>query len=155
MRHGIQKGTAVAEAPLQLIAGAETSSTVIRSTLSFLMATPRAYNKLKEQINEAIESGAASSPITVEEAKKLPYLQVSSNNLFFFFFCNPDNSGSLFDENPYSTKLPYYTRLSSPKASACAHPRSMATTRSSPPGVIPSTACSSPRARPWGTTLSR
>ena len=79
MRHGIEKGPAIAEAPLQLVAGAETSSTVIRSTLSYLMATPRAYQKLKVNINEAIQSGAASSPITVEEAKKLPYLQVSGS----------------------------------------------------------------------------
>jgi len=79
MRHGIQKGPAIAEAPLQLIAGAETSSTVIRSTMSFLMTSPQVYQKLKLQINEAIQAGAASSPITVEEAKRLPYLQVSSN----------------------------------------------------------------------------
>lgn len=75
MRHGIQKGPAIAEAPLQLIAGAETSSTVIRSTMGFLMTTPRVYQKLKSHINETIQAGAASSPITVEEAKKLPYLQ--------------------------------------------------------------------------------
>lgn len=80
MRHGIQKGPAIAEAPLQLIAGAETSSTVIRSTMGFLMTTPRVYQKLKSHINETIQAGAASSPITVEEAKKLPYLQVSGNH---------------------------------------------------------------------------
>ncbi|KAG8157564.1 hypothetical protein KVR01_012606 [Diaporthe batatas] len=75
MRHGIEKGPAIDEVPLQLIAGAETSSTVIRSTMCFLMTTPRVYQKLKSHINEAIQAGVASSPITVEEAKKLPYLQ--------------------------------------------------------------------------------
>ncbi|POS79186.1 cytochrome P450 [Diaporthe helianthi] len=75
MRHGIQKGPAIAETTLQLIAGAETSSTVIRSTMGLLMTTPRVYQKLKVLINETIQAGEASSPITVEEAKKLPYLQ--------------------------------------------------------------------------------
>ncbi|KAI3390453.1 hypothetical protein diail_9634 [Diaporthe ilicicola] len=75
MRHGIQKGPAMAEVPLQLIAGAETSSTVIRSTMGYLMTSPQVYRKLKDHINDAIQAGAASSPITVEEAKRLPYLQ--------------------------------------------------------------------------------
>lgn len=77
MRHGIEKGPAIAEAPLQLVAGAETSSTVIRSTMGYLMTSPRIYQKLKEHIQDAIQAGVASSPITVEEAKTLPYLQVS------------------------------------------------------------------------------
>lgn len=79
MRHGIEKGPAIAEAPLQLVAGAETSSTVIRSTMGYLMTSPRIYQKLKEHIQDAIHAGVASSPITVEEAKTLPYLQVSEN----------------------------------------------------------------------------
>lgn len=78
MRHGIEKGPAIAEAPLQLVAGAETSSTVIRSTMGYLMTSPRIYQKLKEHIQDAIQAGVASSPITVEEAKALPYLQVSA-----------------------------------------------------------------------------
>lgn len=79
MRHGIEKGPAIAEAPLQLVAGAETSSTVIRSTMGYLMTSPRIYQKLKEHIQGAIQAGMVSSPITVEEAKTLPYLQVSKN----------------------------------------------------------------------------
>ncbi|KAK2595740.1 hypothetical protein N8I77_013765 [Diaporthe amygdali] len=75
MRHGVEKKSAIAEAPLQLVAGAETSSTIIRSTMGYLMTSPRVYQKLKEQIQDAIRAGVASSPITVEEAKKLPYLQ--------------------------------------------------------------------------------
>lgn len=79
MRHGIEKGPAIAEAPLQLVAGAETSATVIRSTMGYLLTSPRIYQKLKQHIQDSIQAGAASSPITVEEAKKLPYLQVSRN----------------------------------------------------------------------------
>lgn len=80
MRHGIEKGPAIAEAPLQLIAGAETSSTVIRSTMGCLMTSPQVYQRLKVHINEAVQSGAASSPITMDEAKRLPYLQVSGQH---------------------------------------------------------------------------
>lgn len=80
MRHGIEKGPAIAEAPLQLVAGAETSSTVIRSTMGYLMTSPHVYRRLKEHIQDAIQAGAASSPITVEEAKRLPYLQVRGHN---------------------------------------------------------------------------
>lgn len=79
MRHGIEKGPAIAEAPLQLVAGAETSSTVIRSTFGYLLTSPGTYQKLKKTVNEAIQNGVASSPITVEEAKRLPYLQVSES----------------------------------------------------------------------------
>lgn len=79
MRHGIEKGPAIAEAPLQLVAGAETSSTVIRSTMGYLITSPRIYQTLKEHIQDAIQAGVVSSPITVDEAKALPYLQVSEN----------------------------------------------------------------------------
>lgn len=78
MRHGVPRETAIAEVPTQLIAGAETSSTVIRSTMIHLMMTPRAYQRLKKENKDAVDSGAASSPITLAEAKKLPYLQVSA-----------------------------------------------------------------------------
>lgn len=82
MRHGIEKGPAIAEAPLQLVAGAETSATVIRSTMGYLLTSPGIYSKLKQHIRESIQAGVASSPITVDEAKKLPYLQVSSSSFY-------------------------------------------------------------------------
>lgn len=40
------------------------------------MATPRVYYKLKDEIKQAVASGV-SKPISVDQAKRLPYLQVS------------------------------------------------------------------------------
>ncbi len=46
-----------------------------------IMACPRAYQRLKAEITDAVKSGKASSPITNAQAWELPYLQVriSSN----------------------------------------------------------------------------
>lgn len=75
MRHGVTKDKAIAESGVQLVAGAETSSTVIRYTILHLLTTPRVYQKLRKEIADAIAAGTASSPIRLEEAKRLPYLQ--------------------------------------------------------------------------------
>ena len=61
---------------LQLPAGSETVSSVLEGTLLHLLATPCVYQKLKDEISNAIHNGVISDPITNEEAKKLPYLQV-------------------------------------------------------------------------------
>ena len=60
------------------MAGSDTTATAIRSVMMFLAASPSPYMKLKMEIKEAIEQNTASSPITQEQAKKLPYLQVSA-----------------------------------------------------------------------------
>lgn len=50
----------------------------------YTMMTPRVYQSLKQTIRQAVASGDISSPITIAEAKRLPYLSVSgvphSNN---------------------------------------------------------------------------
>lgn len=43
----------------------------------YLMTTPRVYQKLKAVVKEAIEETKVSNPIKSEEAKRIPYLQVS------------------------------------------------------------------------------
>lgn len=43
----------------------------------FTMMTPRVYQSLKQTIRQAVASGEISSPITVAQAKRLPYLSVS------------------------------------------------------------------------------
>jgi hypothetical protein len=43
----------------------------------YLMTTPTVYQKLKKEITNGIQGGQISSPIKSEEAKRLPYLQVS------------------------------------------------------------------------------
>jgi cytochrome P450 len=44
-------------------------------TLLFLINTPHALNALKKEMDDAIDAGKVSSPITDAEARQLPYLQ--------------------------------------------------------------------------------
>jgi hypothetical protein len=43
----------------------------------YIMTAPRVYKKLRDEIDAAIAENKVSQPITVDEAKSLPYLQVS------------------------------------------------------------------------------
>lgn len=58
-----------------IVAGTESTASAIRSTLIHTITCPRVYYQLKEQIALAIKQGRASNPITLAEAKQLPYLQ--------------------------------------------------------------------------------
>lgn len=77
MRHGMTEKEAVTESLIQITAGSDTTATVIRTTMLYIMTTPRVYQRLREEMRAAIAAGQVSSPITNEEAKRLPYLQVS------------------------------------------------------------------------------
>lgn len=78
MRHGMSQRECEAEGLLALVAGSETSSSVMRATMLCLMSSPTIYYKFKKMVREAIDAGTVSSPITASEAKNLPYLQVSA-----------------------------------------------------------------------------
>jgi len=59
-----------------IVAGSETTASVIRVTVLHIMSSPRVYNRLKQEIKEALKDGrVAHQPIRIEEAKRLPYLQ--------------------------------------------------------------------------------
>jgi cytochrome P450 len=73
--HGLTKQEAEAETVVQIIAGSDTSATAIRSTLLFIITNPLVYRRLQAEIDAGIKDGSISSPITHEEARKLPYLQ--------------------------------------------------------------------------------
>lgn len=73
--HGLTRQEAEAETVVQLIAGSDTSATAIRSTLLFIMTSPRVYRRLQAEIDMGIRDGRISSPITDVEARALPYLQ--------------------------------------------------------------------------------
>ena len=79
MRHGTTEQEAVTESLIQITAGSDTTATVIRTTMLYIMTNPRVYRRLREEMRAAITAGQVSSPITNEEAKKLPYLQVSGS----------------------------------------------------------------------------
>ncbi|CAJ2501911.1 Uu.00g047640.m01.CDS01 [Anthostomella pinea] len=73
--HGLSRQECATEALFMIIAGFENTSTVIRTTMLYLMGSPGVYQRFKEVVRETVRSGNASSPITYEEAKKIPYLQ--------------------------------------------------------------------------------
>ncbi|KAI1395877.1 BcABA1, cytochrome P450 monooxygenase [Hypoxylon fuscum] len=73
--HGLGQQECETEALFMIIAGFENTASVIRTTFLYLMTNPRVYQKFKEVIKEIVRDGKASSPITYEEAKKIPYLQ--------------------------------------------------------------------------------
>ncbi|KAI0437761.1 cytochrome P450 [Xylaria telfairii] len=74
-RHGLTQTECETEGLFMFIAGSESSAGTILTILFYLIATPAAYQKLKSEMKAAIESGRVSSPITVVEARELPYLQ--------------------------------------------------------------------------------
>jgi cytochrome P450 len=77
IRHGLDKDDLEAEALLLIMAGVESTACAMRTILMYLMATPNAYIRLKHEIAEALESGKISQPISVQQAKKLPYLRAT------------------------------------------------------------------------------
>ncbi|KAI1822452.1 cytochrome P450 [Xylaria intraflava] len=74
-RRGLTEAECQAEALFMFIAGTETVSSALRTTLFHLIGTPVAYQRLKAEIKTAVENRTVSSPITAAEAKTLPYLQ--------------------------------------------------------------------------------
>lgn len=77
--HFINKGLSQVrcevEANLQIVAGSDSTTTVLRSALYLLAGTPVAYTKVRAEIDLATSTGALSSPVaTYAEAQKLPYL---------------------------------------------------------------------------------
>ncbi|TDZ23894.1 Cytochrome P450 monooxygenase lolP1 [Colletotrichum orbiculare MAFF 240422] len=75
VRHGLTQSEAEQEVLLQISAGSDTTATAIRTTFLYIMTTPHVYYALKKEIASAIGQGRVSSPISLEEAKQLPYLQ--------------------------------------------------------------------------------
>ncbi|KAI0413510.1 pisatin demethylase [Xylaria grammica] len=75
IRKGLSKDQAELEGLFLIIAGSETTASVLRITMLDIMTCPRVYNKLKQEIRDAVIDGNVASPIKFEEAKRLPYLQ--------------------------------------------------------------------------------
>ncbi|OTB08897.1 hypothetical protein M426DRAFT_316923 [Hypoxylon sp. CI-4A] len=75
IHHGLDRQECETEALFMIIAGFENTASVIRTTFLYLMACPRVYDKFKAVVLQAVRDGKASSPITYEESKRIPYLQ--------------------------------------------------------------------------------
>ncbi|PVH72677.1 cytochrome P450 [Cadophora sp. DSE1049] len=69
----------VAETQSALFAGIDTTSIAITSILYNLMQNPDAYRRLAAEIDEAVEKGTISIPISYADAVKLPYLKACIN----------------------------------------------------------------------------
>ncbi|KAF3765591.1 putative cytochrome P450 monooxygenase [Cryphonectria parasitica EP155] len=79
LKHGLSPAEAELDLALLMPAGTETSITTIRGILMYLMVSPNAYQKLRQEITDGIREGRISSPVTSEETKHLPYLQAVLN----------------------------------------------------------------------------
>jgi cytochrome P450 len=75
VRNGIPQRQIEAEILIQIMAGSDTTSSAIRSTMLRLLTSPRVLAKLRAEIDSAVASGRASTPIKQSESKQLPYLQ--------------------------------------------------------------------------------
>lgn len=75
IHHGLNQQECEVEGLFMIIAGGESTASAIRSILVHTMTTPRVYCKLKAEIKEALDEGKVSSPIQMDQALKLPYLQ--------------------------------------------------------------------------------
>jgi cytochrome P450 len=72
---GLSQVQAEVESNVQILAGSDSTATVLRVTLMHLIASPDAYARLRTEIDDAVATGNISSPVaTYEEAMKLPYL---------------------------------------------------------------------------------
>lgn len=56
-------------------AGSDTTSITFRALLAYILKDKRIYNKVMEELDEAVESGVVSFPITYAAASKLEYFQ--------------------------------------------------------------------------------
>lgn len=73
---GLTQEQAEVESHLQIMAGAESTSSALRATFMLLLGSPGAYARLNKEIEGAVEKGGISWPVvTAVEAQKLEYLQ--------------------------------------------------------------------------------
>jgi len=74
--HGLTQQECEVESLLQILAGADSTATALRTTFLFILTSPPAYAKLRAEIAAAVEQGNISFPVIKDaEAKSLPYLQ--------------------------------------------------------------------------------
>ncbi|XXG95666.1 hypothetical protein Hte_001935 [Hypoxylon texense] len=76
IRHGLTQTECEVETLFMFVAGSDTTAAAIKITMLYILAVPRVYQRLKNEIVAAIQEGRVSRIITNAEAKELPYLQV-------------------------------------------------------------------------------
>ncbi|KAJ9500512.1 hypothetical protein LTR96_000789 [Exophiala xenobiotica] len=74
--HGLTQQECEVETLLQILAGADSTATALRTTFLFILTSPTAYAKLREEIAAVVESWDVSySVIKNSEAQNLRYLE--------------------------------------------------------------------------------
>lgn len=76
IKHGLNQTECETEGLFMIIAGTESTASAIRSALVHTLTCPLVYQRLKAEIQMAVQEGRVSNPITMQEAKKQPYVQV-------------------------------------------------------------------------------
>lgn len=75
IRHGLNETEASGEALLQVVAGADTTATGLKTVMLSLMTNPAVYKRVQAEIEDGVAKGTISMPIRDSEARQLPYLQ--------------------------------------------------------------------------------
>ncbi|KAK3397510.1 cytochrome P450 [Sordaria brevicollis] len=76
-RHGLNKEQLVTESIFQLIAGAETTATSIRSIMLYILTHPRVYARLQAEVDAVVKDGSAKpypSVVSIATQRQLTYL---------------------------------------------------------------------------------
>jgi len=75
LSRGMSKDQIDSELVIALVAGSDTTSTSVQSTLLCIATNPQVYTTLRAEIRGAVARGQASNPVKDSEAKQLVYLQ--------------------------------------------------------------------------------
>ncbi|OCL11726.1 cytochrome P450 [Glonium stellatum] len=75
IKHGLSKEEAESETVLQIMAGSDTTATVIRVVFLHIITSPLILARLRAETDDGIRTGRISSPIRNSEARQLQYLQ--------------------------------------------------------------------------------
>ncbi|KAK5082769.1 hypothetical protein LTR05_006649 [Lithohypha guttulata] len=88
INHGLNEGEIADDSLLQILAGSDTSGTILRSALIFTIANPRVYHRLQAEVTSA---GVPSDQvISHARAQELPYLNAVIKETLRYY---PVNTG--------------------------------------------------------------
>lgn len=77
-RLGMNKKEVIAELFIQIITASDTTANAIRSTILYIISTPRVYQSSKQEIKSVLDSGKILVPISNAQSKELSCPQVKN-----------------------------------------------------------------------------
>ena len=76
VNHGLTQQECEVESLLQILAGADSTATALRTTFLHILTSPPTYGKLRQEIETAVEAGNVDYPVIKHsQAQELRYLQ--------------------------------------------------------------------------------